>query len=137
MTFTGLYDIREYKPEDSNFVLATWLRGLYYGDSWFSQIDKDIFMNNYSKIANSALVNPNIKIMVACLKEDQNVILGYSILSRNDEAIVWCFVKSAWRRQGIGKSLIPQSPRFVTHLTSLGSTLLRDKLPNTSFNPFY
>lgn len=134
--FKGLYDIRTATPDDDNFILATWLRGLYYGDSWFSQIPKNIFMDNYKKIAKATLTNPKVTIKIACLKEDPTVILGYSIVSKDSKAVIWCFVKTAWRKQGIGRSLLPESPLFVTHLTALGKSLL-PRLPGTTFNPFY
>jgi len=134
--FQGLYDIRAVKASDLNFILATWLRGLYYGDSWWSSIPKAIFMNNYKKIAQVTLSSPNVKVVVACLKEDPDVILGYSILSIDEKAVIWVFVKTAWRKQGIGRSLLPHSPQFVTLLTALGKTLL-PKIPTAVFNPFY
>lgn len=134
MSFEGLYNIRPMDKEDEAFIYSTWLRGLYYGDSWFSLIPKDIFMNYYKQIAKMTLDSTNIKVNVACLKEEPNVILGYSILSKNDEALVWVFVKKPWREQGIAKSLIP-NVKYVTHLTVTGKALL-PKL-NASFNPFY
>lgn len=134
--FKGLYDIRHPKESDISFIMATWLRGLYYGESWFSEIPKNIFMSNYKKIAQATLISPKVEVRVACLKEDPDVILGYSIVSKNQEAVIWTFVKTAWRRQGIGKSLIPSNPKYVTHLTALGKTLM-PKLPATKFNPFY
>lgn len=137
MTFQGLYDIRDATSEDMAFVMATFLRGLYYGDEYFSQIPKDIFMSHYSKAAKLAWESPRIKVKVACLKEDKNVILGYSIISADERAIVWLFVKTAWRKQGIGKSLLPADPIYVTHLTTLGKSLLTEKLPHIQFNPFY
>ncbi len=136
MSIEGLYDIRPANSQDYNFILATWLRGLYYGDSWFSSIPKHLFMDNYKRLANATLTNPKIKIQVACLKEDPNVILGYSIVSADDKAVVWLFVKTAWREQGIGRSLLPHSPQYVTLLTGLGKTLL-PKLSGCVFNPFY
>lgn len=134
--FQGLYDIRSAIESDVNFILATWLRGLYYGDSWFSSIPKHIFMQNYKKITQATLMSPNVEVRVACLKEDPNVILGYSIVTRDEKAVVWVFVKTAWRKQGIGKSLLPAAPDYVTHLTALGKSLLY-KLPTAQFNPFY
>jgi hypothetical protein len=134
--FKGMYDIRAASPDDINFIMATWLRGLYYGDSWFSMIPKNIFMDNYKKIAVTTMAHPKVIVKVACLKEDPTVILGYSIVSSDEQAIVWCFVKSAWRRQGIGRSLLPQSPKFVTHLTALGKSLMV-KFPTAVFNPFF
>src|ERR1700679_142902 len=104
--FQGLYDIRDYKESDKNFILATFLRGLYYGDSWFSMVDKDAFMEYYGKIANMILVHPKVSIKVACLKEDSEVILGYAILSKDNTAVHWAYVKSPWRNKGIAKSLL-------------------------------
>lgn len=133
--FQGLYHIRDYKESDKSFVLATFLRGLYHGDSWFSQIPRDVFMNSYKIIAESMIVSPKNIIQIACLKEDSDVILGYSILSADFKAIRWVYVKSVWRKQGIGRSLVPQFPSTVTHLTILGKSLM-DKIPTAIFNPF-
>jgi len=139
-SFRGFYDIRDYKPEDRNFVISTFLRGLYYGDSWFSLIPKDIFMKNYKAVAEALIAKRTIK--VACLREDPDVIIGYSILSNDFQTIDWVYVKSSkqpdgttWRNKGVGKSLVPQYPTSVSHLTVLGKELLK-KFPNTVFNPF-
>lgn len=128
-----LYEIRIYEPTDFNFIMATFLRGLYYGDSWFSLMPKDVFMNVYKQIA-EALINKH-QVYIACLKEDRDVILGYSILSKDETTIHWVFVKQMWRKQGIGRSLIPQSVNCVTHLTDLGRKLM-PKINNCIFNPF-
>ena len=133
--FQGLYDIRDAKEQDKNFILATFLRGLYYGDSWFSFIPKQIFMTNYKKMAEALVKGDKTTIKVACLKEDSDVILGYSILSYDYQTIHWVFVKVAWRNRGIARSLLPKYPSVVTHLTKLGKDLLT-KFENIIFNPF-
>lgn len=134
--FQGLYDVRDAKIEDANFVLATFLRGLYYGESWYSAIPKDIFMNNYKRVAVAMLANPNNIVKIACLKEDPDVILGYSILSADYQVIHWCFVKKAWRKKGIARSLVPSRPQFISHLTELGKSLMSKFPKETVFNPF-
>lgn len=131
-----LYDIRPARADDVNFILATWLRGVYYGNSWFSMVPKDLFMEKFKVTITALMTSPEVKVQVACLKEDSSVILGYSVVSKNDEALVWVFVKKAWREQGIGRSLVPKEPRFVMLLTEMGKTLL-PKLPTAVFNPFY
>lgn len=133
--FVGLYEMRDYKESDKNFILATFLRGLYYGDSWFSQIPKDVFMDNYKYIAEALINNPNTVVKIACLNEDPDVILGYSILGTNYQTIHWVYVKQAWRRKGIGKSLTPTNLAIATHLSELGRELLL-KYPGAIFNPF-
>lgn len=133
--FKGLYSVRDAKLEDKNFILATFLRGLYYGETWFSDIPKDIFMENYKKIAEALIHSPKVIIKVACLPEDQDVILGYSILSTDYQTVHWVYCKSAWRLKGIGRSLVPQHPVYVSHLSQLGKSLL-SKLKPAVFNPF-
>lgn len=127
------YAIRAYKPEDFNFVSATLLRGLYYGGTVFSDMPKQSFMTNYQPVV-KALVDKN-DVWVACLVDDPDVILGYSIVSKDFAAIHWVFVKKLFRKKGIARSILPQFPTAVTHLTALGKTLLT-KFPDCVFDPF-
>lgn len=133
--FEGLYDIRDAKEEDKNFILSTFMRGLYYGDSWFSLIPKQIFMVNYKPVAETLVNSSKTAVKIACLKEDNTVILGYSILSADYQTIHWVFVKKVWRNRGIARSLLPKYPTAVTHLTKLGLDLM-PKFEGVIFNPF-
>ncbi len=133
---TGQYSVRAAKPDDYKFIVSTFLKGLYYGDSWFSQIDKDAFMDNYKKVIDGFFRSPQAAIQVACLREDEDTIIGYSITSSDYSKIHWVFVKAAWRRHGIARRLCPQYPETVTHLNTLGKTLL-PKVNNPKFNPFF
>lgn len=142
-----LYYIRDYLESDKAFIKATFLRGLYYSDSWFSVIPKDIFMKNYSLFIDKLLEKYAGSTKLACLIEDPDVILGYAILG-TDNTAHWAFVKKAWRRQGIARSLLPKDLAIVTHLNMLGRTLcyggidtdtndrIVPKYPNVVFNPF-
>ena len=133
--FKGLYNVRDGTENDKSFILATFLRGLYYGDSWFSLIPKDIFMENYKRLAEAIVTSPNVVVKIACLPDDPDVILGYSILSADYQTIHFVYVKSAWRKNGIAKSLCPKFPTSVTHLTGLGKELMK-KFDGCVFNPF-
>ena len=125
--------IRDGIEDDRSFIFSTFLRGLFYGDSWFSQMPKNLFMQNYHKILEALLDRSEIK--VACLKEDPQVILGYAILSKTTPTLHWCFVKSAWRGIGIAKSLVPKETKVATHLTKVGLSIMK-KRPEMVFNPF-
>lgn len=129
----SVYKIRDYRDSDKSFIMATYLRGLYYGDSWFSVIPKKIFMEHYKLIIEAILKKNTVKI--ACLIDEEDVILGYSILSDDFNTLHWIFVKLAFRNKGIGKSLCPSHPTYVSHLTALGKNLL-PKLNGAVFNPF-
>lgn len=123
---------------DKNFILATWLRNLYYGNSNFGEVPKDVFMANYHRILEEHLASPNTKIKVACLKDDRDVILGYSVYRDAEERSVldYVFVKQAWRKIGIGRTLVPENVFAVTHITTQGLAMLKTKLPKAHYNPF-
>ncbi len=72
---------------DKNFILATMLRGLFYGNSWFSEIDKGVFMCNYHRTLENLLAKDSTQVLIACLKEDPDVILGYSVLNPSEYVV--------------------------------------------------
>lgn len=117
-------------------ILSTFLKGLYYGDSFFSQVPKPIFMDRYKLVARALVNDKNTAIRVACLPDDPDVILGYGLFSRDESTVFYVFTKTPWRMRGIARSLLPKSPKYVAHLTKLGQNLLY-KLPNVEFNPFF
>jgi hypothetical protein len=145
--------VRNYKPEDKAFIMSTFLRGLYYGHTHestnettkvpnltrspvnFQAIPKDSFMESYKIVGEGLINSPNTSVQVACLKDDEDIIVGYSILSADFQTVHWVFVKKAWRLQGIARSLLPQYPTTVTHLTGLGKSLMY-KFKNCVFDPF-
>ncbi len=139
-SFRGLYDLRIGQPSDHAFVYSTLLRGLYYGDSWFSLIPKNIFMNNYKKVAELLVKSGNLYI--ACLKDDPDVIIGYSLWNADNTTLHWVYVKNTkledgttWRNKGVARSLVAIPPKQVSHLTELGKSILK-KHTNVIFNPF-
>jgi hypothetical protein len=131
----NLVKVRDYLPEDKNFIYASWLRNLYYSDAGFKDVPKDVFMKNYHDILERILNSTAVKVKVACLNDDESVILGYSVLSEISPTLYWVFVKAAWRRIGIAKSLVPSDTKVVTHLTAVGRSLIK-KHPGVVYNPF-
>ena len=134
--YTPLYTVRMFKEDDRKFIMATFLKGLYYGDSWFSKIPKAVFMDSYKRFITNVIADPSTAIHVACLNDDPDIIIGYSILGHDYNTLHWVFVKSAWRNGGVAKNLVPSRAKQVTHLTALGEKLLT-KLEYATFNPFY
>jgi hypothetical protein len=133
-----LITIRSIRAEDRNFILATWLRGLFYGDTWFSLIPKSIFMDNYHKILETALARPNTKVSVACLRDDVDTIVGYSVSHNNlgVDIVDWVFVKSAWRGIKLIHDLIPKNAVAYTHSTKAGAAIAAKHYPDLMYNPF-
>lgn len=129
---SSLIAIRDAKASDVPFIMATWLRGLKFGNSWFKLIDSDAFYKTYHDLISSLLIKPSVTIKVACLKEDDEVILGYSVY--DDTILHWAHVKKAWRNIGIAKSLVPANITTVSHLTETGKSIFLKK--KWIFNPF-
>lgn len=128
------YTIRPYQESDKAFIMATMLRGLYYGNSWFSMIPKDIFMNNYKKVI-EALITRNL-VTIACLPDEPDVILGYSLVNGDFSKLHWVYVKQDFRKMGIGKSLVPETVKVVTHMSEQGKLIKDSKHLTWIFNPF-
>lgn len=93
-------------------------------------------MENYHPVAEMIVNSPKYTIKIACLKDEPDTIIGYSILTADYQGITWVYVKKKWRRNGIAKSLLPQYPVFVTHINNLGRELLT-KFTGCYLNPFY
>jgi GNAT superfamily N-acetyltransferase len=123
-------ELREPVPGDINFLLSTMLKGLYYGSKFWALVDQEAFFKNYEPFLKNLLIFNYVKI--ACLQEDPDVILGYSLYKNN--ILHFIFVKKSYRKLGIGKLLYPEGIDTVSHLTDSGDNI-RKKL-NLKFNPF-
>jgi predicted GNAT family acetyltransferase len=134
MQKSELVSIRDGIEDDRSFIFATVLRGLYYGDSWYSTVPKSIFMSEYHKVVEHILDNPKTQIKVACLKDDPEVILGYSLLNENNTICHFTFIKKAFRGIGISRDLVPTTVTSATHLTKVGHIIAKKR--GVEFNPF-
>lgn len=128
-----LISFRSFHPGDYNFIVSTWLIGLRHGNDWFSEIRKDAYYEYYHAVITAMLKKPNMIVSVACLKDDPEVILGYSV--HHDNVLDWVHVKGAWRHIGIAKGLVPTNTKEVSHLTRAGREILK-KHKGVTFNPF-
>lgn len=127
-----IVSVRKFRPEDINYILATWLRGLYYGNEFFRRIDKEGYFGVYHRLLTTLLAKSTTVVKVACLKEDPEVILGYVVF--DDAAIHWVHVKKEWRAIGIAKLIIPDTIKVITHLTKVGRSIADKK--QYIFKPF-
>lgn len=125
--------VRDMVPEDKNFIFSTWLRGLRYGNDFFELIESGAYYTHCHSAIEKTLANPGVVVKVACLKEDPNVVLGYSVYS--GATLAWVQVKAAWRHIGIARSLVPDNILTVTNITKIGAAILKTR-PHVRFNPF-
>jgi len=123
--------IRNAVETDLPFIYATWLKGLYHDKLWpaFRVVHQDTFYPNYHRVIESILSRSTV--FVACLEDEPDVVLGYSVVSGN--TLHWIFIKKAWRGNKIAKQLVPVTINSVSHLTKLGQKL---KPKEWEYNPF-
>lgn len=138
MNKTDLISIRDRDPNDDAFILSTWLKGILYGGlDFYSKIPKDVFFSNHHRILERLLSLPTTTTKIACLKDDPDVILGYTVyrVAGGVTVLDYIFVKKSWRGIGIAKSLAPPNVNAVTNLTKAAEAIL-SKCPNIVFNPY-
>jgi hypothetical protein len=126
---------REGGPSTHDFIEATWLQGLYHGNAWFKKIDEKIYYENYRKVIRNILRRPETEIFMACLHDDHDLILAYSVYEKDCLHYVYC--KSDWRRIGLGSDLMQKPFTQVSQLTKTGEAIWKKKYPKVIFNPFF
>lgn len=133
-----LISIRKLDESDLNFIYSTWLNGLYYGNDFNKLMEKKLFMNKYKQLIYNLIEKPTINIKIACLKEQSDVVLGYSI-GESDNILHYIFVKPAWRKIGIGTDLLPEkwdSISIYPPITQTGFNIIGHKYKHIRFDPY-
>lgn len=128
----SLITFRFMNKNDEPFVYKTWLQGLKFGNSWYKLIEDKAYYSVYHKVIEAIILKKEVTVLVACLKEDSEVILGYSVFEPN--RFHWVHIKKKWRGIGLARDLFPKDIKIVTHLTSVGKNILLKH--NLVFNPF-
>jgi len=96
--------IRPCTADDKDIVLATWLRGQYWGSEYWSRMEQDEFFDKYADYVKDLICKPNTMIDVACMADAPTVVLGY--IAYNDQTLYWSYVKRDYRKQGIANLLL-------------------------------
>lgn len=146
MTKKDLISYRLSVPGDMPFIYRSVLMGTYHGNKptkgqrpdpkcpvdFFSSIDQDTFMKEYHGFLETMFSRPGTEIKIACLVEDNDAILGFSICLGS--TLNFVFVKPDWRRIGIATDLIPKEITQVSGFTRVGDIIRRKR--GWTFNPW-
>ena len=115
---------RNYDPADKAFIMATMLKGIYHGATDMSKTPRDAFFAHQGPQLESALDNAFVHIRVAHAADDPELILGYLVTAARSNALIWCFTKAAFRRQGVLTALMgAQTFTHCTLLTPVGNII--------------
>lgn len=128
--------IRFKKIEDEPFIYSSWLNSLYANGIWRNMrtvgTKKQPFMDRkiifkYQTVIAHLLAKSNVSVNIACLKDDADIIVGYSVHERmpRDTILHWVYVREDWQREGIARDLCPKNYTIITHLTTDAESILR------------
>lgn len=124
--------IRDPLPADKNFILSTWLKGQYFGNSFYTQMPEDMYYREYSKHIIEIMSRDGVEIRIACSAQDSSWIVGFSVFK--GDTLHWIHVKRDYREKGIGTILLHNAPiTTVTAITKIGLAILQNK--GLIFNP--
>lgn len=134
--------IRNAKKEDIPFIYDTWMNSYFYYNVFFdckkqNKKSKSKFMQTCRKVIDHILTCENTKILISCLKDDDSVIMGYSVSSSDKDfnnILHYAYVKKDWRRIGLFNDLVPFSPEYITHKTKIIDEIT--KLKDANFQPY-
>jgi len=108
--------VRNYKQTDHNYLLNSWLKcNRYEGDN--KQLNSETYYKTYEPLYKKLIKQS--KILIACMAEDVDVILGYVVyLQLEDTTVLFHLqVKKEIQLKGIAKLLLSSagSPlKFIT-----------------------
>jgi hypothetical protein len=135
------FDIRPAQSSDINFIYKTFLTSYRYNSAIGKTCTNTVFFAEYQKVLDSILSKADAKVLVACHRDEPEVIFGYLIYEPG--TLHYAFVKEAFQKLGIAKSLFLNAfgdqgltdQLQVTHKTFCVHDLL-ERHPNLTYNPF-
>lgn len=118
--------VRQYDGEkDAAMLFSTWRNAL-----WFDTADRDEsknhkFFRDCTRLIKTILANTDTKVRVACLSDDPNLILGVSVV--NKENLIWIYVKADYRARGIATLLAKGTSTVSNPSTRIGKAIMKNK----------
>lgn len=128
---TDLIDIKDADLTAEGLIYSTWLQGYLHGNAWNKWLNKPNYYSKQRSKITTILSRPQTRVKIACLKEDHDTIIGYSVIE--DNILHWIHVREAWRKLGVAKLLVTDNINTVTHLNIVGEAILPHKW---KYDPF-
>lgn len=130
------FEIRPPEASDLNFIQATFIKSMKSESSLGRSCSPRVFFAEFTRVIDHILAKS--EILIACVKEDPGIILGYLIYEQN--VIHYAFTKAAFRRLDIARDLIrhafPDQKSVLFSQNTNSSKKICEKYPELIFNPF-
>ena len=116
---------RSFKPStDEAMVYATWRNSLWF-DQKRDAKEANKFFRKASASIKKILKDPNVKVRIACLKEDLDMIVGYAVLTKSN--VEWVYIKPEYRNKGIARALVKEFETISRPETKIGKAIQNKK----------
>jgi GNAT superfamily N-acetyltransferase len=116
------------------FVKGKWKTSLRRGNPFFRLNDSDSYFKAYEGYINAIFARPNVRLRVAVLAADADIAFGWSVVCGS--TLHYVYVANEYRGRGFSRLLVPLDIEKITHLTLIGKSLWRQKMPAAVFDMF-
>lgn len=133
--------VRDLKDHDLPFIFTTWLKAYKFSSYFAKKIKNSIYFEWHHFIIENILKKQTAIKLVAHLKDDPDILLGYLIGEKTgpQTTVHFIFVKREFRNLGIAKELFKQSgaelPCQFSHWTFSMDEIIK-KHPDLTYNPY-
>jgi L-amino acid N-acyltransferase YncA len=118
--------VRVATADDLRFVASTWFRSVLESNTVVNQLPFGVFRDGMEANIQRLIKRSTVRVVFATSQPDE--LLGYVVLEHckdvrmgvNEPVCHHVYVKSAFRRQGIGRSLIGET-KVLTHPATPGA----------------
>lgn len=96
--------LRDFKPTDKDFIIATWLKSMRDTPTFITHIPTGIWTRNKGPEIEKILHNADITI--CCSKENPDQIYGYLVADSKHPVIHYMYVKKVYSGFGFARRLL-------------------------------
>lgn len=127
------FKLRPYCKDDLNFIQNSWGSSYYKGAEFNDVMSPREFNAQHRPIREEILSRPNAAVIIACSKEDEDLILGWILIEKPKEGLMlhYLYVKEAFKGEGVSTELLKKAliekPILVTHMTDRARKIIRKK----------
>jgi hypothetical protein len=118
-------------------VIARWLNSLRKYNKFFKTAEQDGYYKVYEPFIKLVLLRPEVKIRLAALEEDHDVVFGWSVYE--GDLLHYVHVQAPYNRLGISYDLIPKEIKAYSHTTGPWEEyyVKKPRFKKLKFNPFF
>lgn len=113
--------VRDARVSDHAFIIDAWKRS-FEGAAAVRMCDRDHYRAEMTTVIRKLLGKPDVFTLVAYDPEDENHLVGFACMTRDDVGaeLHYVYVKKDFRGRGIARALIGSAP--ITRYTFLSPT---------------